>query len=92
MPLNSDKRDNVFNGVYPKVPSNTQTGDLSWPRHLIGFAQRTVHPREDSNCVDPVMASVKLYGSFPHNDADMIAHVSSIRFITDPHVLAWYGR
>ncbi len=88
MPLNGDKRDNTFNVVYPKVPSNNlQTGDLSWPRHLMVFAQLTVHPRDDSNYVDPIVASVKLYGGFAHNDADMTAHVSSIRFKTDPTTL-----
>jgi hypothetical protein len=67
-----------------------QTGDLLWPRYLTSFAQRIVHPMDDPNSVDPLVPAVRLYDSFGHNDADMVDHVSSIRFITDPDTF-WLG-
>jgi hypothetical protein len=83
MLLNGDKWDDIFEAVYPKVPPNVDDPDQPWSRYLMSFAARMVHPKEEIPFVEPLVSSVKLYDCFGHNDADMIDHVSSIRFKWD---------
>ncbi|CAG5174614.1 uncharacterized protein ALTATR162_LOCUS7823 [Alternaria atra] len=78
--------DNTFGLVYPPVPPNVdQIERRTSARYLMSFSGRMVHPHNQMPFVNPLASATQLYDSFGQNDADIIDHVSSIRFKDDPN-------
>lgn len=77
--------DNTFGLAYPSVPPNVeQIGGRLSARYLMSFCSRMIYLHEDMPFVNPLASTTQLYDSFGQNDADMIDHVASIRFKSDP--------
>jgi hypothetical protein len=85
MLLNGDSWDMMFDNIYPPVPANlAQTPDTTCMRYMMSFAGRMVHPHHEVPYVDYLTSATQMYNKFGHNDADIIDHISSIRFKSDP--------
>ena len=85
MIFNSDKFDQVFSSVYPSLPPfETQGQDETCLRYLMSFAGRVSQHVPQGGPATVLATSVNVYDWFPLNDADIIDHVSSIRFKDDP--------
>ena len=71
MLLNGDKWDQLFDSIYPKVPTNrVHEDDHVQLRYMMSFAGKMLHPMDEMPFVNPLVSSVPLYDSFGQNDAE----------------------
>jgi len=84
MLLRGDKWDMIYNTIYPAMPPDRDQDDEIHLRYMMSFAGHMLDPMKDPPFVNPLASSTVLYNSFGHNDADLIDHVSSVRFKRNP--------
>ncbi|KAH0558669.1 hypothetical protein GP486_004682 [Trichoglossum hirsutum] len=84
MIFNSDKWDQCFSKMYPDLPPFEEQGEgETGLRHLMSFAGAVSQPVPSGGALTVMATAVNIYDWYPHHDADIIDHVSSLRFKQD---------
>jgi hypothetical protein len=86
MLVNGDKWDSQFRDMYPTIPQCIQsTPETRCLRYLMSFAGIVSNPVPLGGKANIMATAIDVFDWMPHTDgADIIDHVASLRFKTDP--------